>query len=231
MISSDTEKHPVPNLHSIQLEGIYNVTEERSEYESLVQTSSWDLIFATFDWGTRTCERELQTEGARKLLNYPSTEKFDLIITEVGWGECFFGFIHKFGSPPVVATSGIGIPPWLALTMANPENPSYMPNFMLPYTSHMSFRERLHNVITHNLMLFLYEYRHLYKQEVLARKFFKEDFPPFRNTERNFSIILVNVAFGLDDPRPLLPSVIPVGGMHIKAKPDPLPKVFYFYNL
>jgi len=42
---------------------------------------------------------------------------------------------------------------------------------------------------------------------------------------KNFSVILANTLVGLDDPRPLLPSVIPIGGMHIKEQPDPLPKV------
>lgn len=45
------------------------------------------------------------------------------------------------------------------------------------------------------------------------------------DVSKNFSIILVNTLVGLDDPRPLLPSVIPIGGMHIDEKPDPLPKV------
>lgn len=41
---------------------------------------------------------------------------------------------------------------------------------------------------------------------------------------KNFSIILVNTLAGLDDPRPLLPSVVPIGGMHIKPQPNPLPQ-------
>jgi hypothetical protein len=42
---------------------------------------------------------------------------------------------------------------------------------------------------------------------------------------KNCSIILANTLVGLDDPRPLLPSVIPIGGMHIAEQPEPLPKV------
>lgn len=226
VISPDTEKQPVPNLHSIVLEGIYNVTEEIN-YEVFNEMFVWDSLVAAFEWGTQICESELQTEGARKLLNYPSTERFDLIITELAWGECFFGFIHKFGFPPVIATSGVGIAPWISLTMGNPENPSYTPSFLLPYTSYMSFGERVLNFIVHNLILFEYKYRYLPEQEAIARKYFK-DIPPFWNIASNFSIVLVNSAFGLDDTRPLLPNVIPVGGMHIKAVPDPLPKVNYF---
>ncbi|XP_069693600.1 UDP-glycosyltransferase UGT5-like isoform X1 [Periplaneta americana] len=223
VISQDQEKKPVPNVKSILLEDIYNSAQESVDYDSFTQMSLWDAVGILFDWGSTMCEKQIQTKGAQTLLN--STEKFDLIITEVAWGECFFGFIHKFGSPPVVATSGIGVLPWLSLMIGNPENPSYMPNFLLPVplSSHMSFGERVFNFLIHNLVTFLYDYHYIPKQESIARKIFK-DLPPFDTINRNFSIVLVNTVLGLDEPRPLLPNVIPIGGMHIKAKSDPLPK-------
>lgn len=212
-------------MKNIVMDGIYDVSVNYTGPESLIETSAVDIAFITYDWGCYICEKELQSAAARELLNYPSTEKFDLIITEAGWGECFFGFIHKFGSPPVVATSGVGIPPWISITTGNPETPSYMPNFLLPYTSHMSFSERIINFLTHIFVTLLYEYSYIPKQEAIARKYFKEDLPPFMDIWKNFSIILVNTLAGLDDPRPLLPSVVSIGGMHIKPQPDPLPQV------
>ncbi|XP_069696524.1 UDP-glucosyltransferase 2-like [Periplaneta americana] len=170
------------------------------------------------------CEKGLQSRGGQQLLNYPSTEPFDLIITEAGWGECFYGFIGKFGSPPVVAISAFGIPPWTSGFMGTSENPSYIPNFFTPYSSRMDFGQRILNFVMHNLVVFLYEYRHIPRQEAIARKYFKEDIPSFWRIERNFSIFLANILIGLDDPRPLSPNVIPIGGMHVKAQPDPLPQ-------
>jgi glucuronosyltransferase len=224
VLTTEAEKHPVPNMKTIVMEGIYD---ESTDYDplSLAEASAAEMVLIMYDWGYYMCEKELQSAGAQELLNYSSTKKFDLIITEAGWGECFFGFIHKFGSPPVVATSGVGVPPWISLTAGNPENPSYIPNFLLPYTSHMSFSERTFNFLIHNFVTFLYEYSYIPKQEAIAKKYFKEDLPPFMDIWRNFSIVLVNTFAGLDDPRPLLPSVIPIGGMHIKPRPDPLPQV------
>jgi glucuronosyltransferase len=100
-----------------------------------------------------------------------------------------------------------------------------MSNYLLPYTSHMTFSERIVNFVIHIITTFLYQYSYIPKQEAIARKYFKEDFPSFMDIWKNFSIILANTLVGLDDPRPLLPSVIPIGGMHIKEQPDPLPKV------
>lgn len=225
VITTEAEKRPTPNMKTIVIEAAYDSSRNNFDLESYVEVSPLDMIFISYEWGCYTCEEELRSAGAQQLLNYSSTERFDLIITEAGWGECFFGFIHKFGSPPVVATSGVGIPPWISLTTGNPENPSYIPNYLLPYTSHMTFSERLYSFVIHIITTSLYQYSYIPKQEAIARKYFNEDLPRFMDIWRNFSIILVNTLVGLDDPRPLLPSVIPIGGMHIKAKPDPLPKV------
>lgn len=223
-IATEAEKRPTPNMKTFVLDVAYNASRDNFDLESYVELSPLETTSMSFEWGCYICEEELRSAGAKQLLNYSSTERFDLIITEAGWGECFFGFIHKFGSPPVVATSGVGIPPWISLTTGNPENPSYMPSYILPYTSHMTFSERIFNFVIHIITTSLYQYSHIPKQEAIARKYFKEDLPRFMDVWKNFSIILVNTLVGLDDPRPFLPSVIPIGGMHIKAKPDPLPK-------
>ena len=225
VITTEAEKRPTPNMKTIVMDTVYDADQSNYDMESFVEISTLEMIFITYEWGINMCEEELRSAGAQQLLNYSSTERFDLIITEAGWGECFFGFIHKFGSPPVVATSGAGTPPWISLMNGNPENPSYMPDYLLPYTSHMTFSERFFNFATHITTTFLYQYSHLPKQEAIARKYFKEDLPSFMDVWKNLSIILVNTLIGMDEPRPLLPSVIPIGGMHIDEQPDPLPKV------
>ena len=225
VISTQAEKRPTPNMKTIVMDIVYNVSGDNFDFESYAEMSALEMSSFSYEWGCNICEEELRSAGAQQLLNYSSTERFDLIITEAGWGECFFGFIHKFGSPPVVATSGAGIPSWISLMTGNPENPSYMPNYLLPYTSHMTFFERIFNFVIHITTTSLYQYSYIPKQEAIARKYFKEDLPRFMDVSKNFSIILVNTLVGLDDPRPLLPSVIPIGGMHIDEKPDPLTKV------
>lgn len=225
VITTEAEKRPTPNLKTIVMDTAYDASRGFQDFESYIEISPLEMISIGYEWGSYICEEELRSAGGQQLLNYSSTERFDLIIAEAGWGECFFGFIHKFGSPPVVATLGAGITPWISLMSGNPDNPSYMPNYLLPYTSHMTFSERIFNFVIHIITTSLYLYSHIPKQEAIARKYFKEDLPSFMDVSKNFSIILVNTLVGLEDPRPLLPSVIPIGGMHIEEQPDPLPKV------
>jgi len=225
VITTEAEKRPTPNLKTIVMDMVYDASRALHDFELYAETPPVEMVSIGYEWGCYTCEVELRSAGAQQLLNYSSTERFDLIITETGWGDCFYGFIHKFGSPPVVATSGAGIVPWISLLNGNPENPSYMPNYLLPYTSHMTFLERIYNFVIHIISISLYLYSYIPKQEAIARKYFKEDLPNFMDVSKNISIILVNTLVGLDDPRPLLPSVIPIGGMHVDEQPDPLPKV------
>ncbi|KAJ4431906.1 hypothetical protein ANN_20512 [Periplaneta americana] len=224
VISAGVDRDPPANLTSIHLEGVYEANRANFNYEASIEDSTIINILNMFGRVNLACEKGLQSRGGQQLLNYPSTEPFDLIITEAGWGECFYGFIGKFGSPPVVAISAFGIPPWTSGFMGTSENPSYIPNFFTPYSSRMDFGQRILNFVMHNLVVFLYEYRHIPRQEAIARKYFKEDIPSFWRIERNFSIFLANILIGLDDPRPLSPNVIPIGGMHVKAQPDPLPQ-------
>ncbi|XP_069691985.1 UDP-glucosyltransferase 2-like [Periplaneta americana] len=224
-ISPDVDPEPTPNRTSILMKGIYEAIAKRfARYEDFAVLNSLHHVNSFSLWCEIVCTEELQSEGAQELLGLSSSERFDAIITDTSLNECFYGFISKFGSPPVIGISSHGILPWTSTFMGTPENPSYMPHYLLPYSNHMNFIERLHNFMLVNYVNFIYEYYVIYNQETIARRYFKEELESYWNLERNFSLFLANIVFGLDYPRPLSPNVIPVGGMHIKKEYKPLPK-------
>lgn len=58
------------------------------------------------------------------------------------------------------------------------------------------------------------------------RKFFPEDkYSTYDQMKQNVSLILLNTHFSSNGPRSYLPNVIEIGGIQIKSKPLPLPKV------
>ncbi|PSN50542.1 2-hydroxyacylsphingosine 1-beta-galactosyltransferase [Blattella germanica] len=201
---------------------MYKKTEAEIDFEEFVEVSAISMMFTALEWATTLCELSLESTAAQQLMK--STEKFDLIITEATFTECLFGFIPKFGSPPVVALSAFGIPPWLIDLMGTPENPSYTPNSILPYTDHMTFFQRVHNTLITTILNINYRYSIIPHSEEVARKHFKTEQPSYVDVVKNFSFLLTNLVFGLDAARPLAPNVIPISGMHIKSKPDPLPE-------
>ncbi|XP_069693335.1 UDP-glucosyltransferase 2-like [Periplaneta americana] len=224
VVSPDAGKDNVPNLTNIKLEGVYETIRDDFDYENFGDGTDTGVIKIMFAWIHAVCQRELKSDGAKKLLNYPSNDQFDLIIVEAGWSECFYGFIHKFGSPPVVAISPFGLTPWMAAAFGIPENPSYIPVSILPYSTSMTFTQKLYNTYIHYYYLYGYLYKHMPDMDAMAKEFFKQDMPSFVDIQRNFSLVLANTVFGLEDARPLTPNIIPIGGMHVKEKPDPLPK-------
>lgn len=88
----------------------------------------------------------------------------------------------------------------------------------------MSFTERCMNSFAGILGQFIYYNIHLRSQNQLMKKYFGTDFPHLKEILRNTSLELVNHHFSLAFPRPYLPNMIEIGGIHVKA-PKPLPKV------
>lgn len=60
--------------------------------------------------------------------------------------------------------------------------------------------------------------------EMRARELFGPDLTPIDVLAYNISLILVNSHFSVNYPRPLVPNIIEVAGLHIDT-PRPLPKV------
>ncbi|PNF21498.1 UDP-glucuronosyltransferase 2B19 [Cryptotermes secundus] len=223
-LGRDTDRGPVPNLTLIPHGGFYSALVPDFDFDKDASQSTSQTMVTLAHFAAISCEMFLESPAGQKLLNYPYNEPFDLIIIEGGWTECFYGFIPKFGSPPVVVLSPYGLTPWISSATGFPTNPSYEPFNSLPFTSHMTFTQRLINFVTHVVLNTIYKQMSVPKLEALRREHFKETEPSFSDIERNFSIYLVNICLGLDDPRPLPANVIPVGGMHVKEKTNPLPK-------
>ncbi|XP_044263387.1 UDP-glycosyltransferase UGT5-like isoform X2 [Tribolium madens] len=167
------------------------------------------------DWCTYSCDIVLKSKGLKILLSYPP-DSFDLIIFDVTMGSCLYPLIHKFNYPPSIAATAFPLPTYVAHTFGNQLQPSYIPWYGLPYTTDMSFTERVWN--------FLFTYadvikRHvsLYKKEHnLAKAVFGENIPPMDELERHISLVLTNTDPILNYPQPIAPNFIPVGGLHTR---------------
>lgn len=89
----------------------------------------------------------------------------------------------------------------------------------------MSFYQRFYNTIVSFYDWFVREYRYLPTEEKFAQKFFGHigPLPSVRELMLNVSMILVNTHRAIFPPRPTMPSIISIGGAHLKPS-APLPK-------
>jgi glucuronosyltransferase len=93
----------------------------------------------------------------------------------------------------------------------------------------MTFGQRLVNtVLTEVLKLGNYYFSEL-QIEQLSKQHFGPDVPSIAELKKKTSLILVNSHFSLNVPRPTVPALIEVGGLHIKENRK-LPKVSFPCN-
>lgn len=105
--------------------------------------------------------------------------------------------------------------------VANPHNPAYNAISSLGYSDKMTFVERLWNTVVSISEQFNYKYLYLPAQEaVYQRHFGKKNLPPLLDVIHNVSIVLVNSHPMINYPRPVVPSMIEVGGFHLKKFDD-----------
>ena len=154
-----------------------------------------------------------------KTLIGSTNDSFDLVIVEAFFNEAFLGFAHKFKAP-VIEMSSVAGASWVWDWFANPIPFSYVPNNYLPYSDQMSLLQRLHNAF---IGTFYRVARHLYylpQQNAIMKKHFGlyKDLPTIDYIESHVSLLFVNQHFSLTTPRPFMPNVIPVGGMHFGLK-------------
>lgn len=158
----------------------------------------------------------LKQKEVQNLL-HSNDQQFDLIITEAFATEAVLGFAHKFKAPVVQVVSFVGTP-WISDLVGNPSPYSYVPDPMQNFSDRMNLWQRILNTLGITYQKLSRYIRHLPKQQAILEKYFSDYAPLPSISELGFStsLILVNGHFSISYPQPLMPNIVPVGGMHVK---------------
>jgi UDP-glucoronosyl and UDP-glucosyl transferase. len=218
---------PIPNYTDISVEGLLPGIVNSYTMDYALELRK-DTFLLDFIWKEHLdiCQIVLDHPKVKQLIN--GDDKFDLIITEIYGPDCFLGLSYRFNASIISMFSSIFLP-WANDRIGNPNHPAYMPNYFLPYTHHMTFHQRLINtVLTEVLKLGHYFFAEL-PMDQLAKQHFGPDVPPIAELKKKTSLLLANTHFSLHVPRPTVPALIEVGGLHINEK-GKLPEVSYSYK-
>lgn len=169
-------------------------------------------LFALSRMGYETCTDALAVPSVQQLIKGNRT--FDLLISEYFDTDCFLGFAHIF-KVPLIGISSCTMLSIFNDRLGNPSNPAYIPNNLLLFSDKMSFFERVENTVFSVLQQFVWQVWVERPSNLVAKEIFGEDLPPLNEIAYRTSMILVNSHFSLISPRPQVPGVIDVGGMHI----------------
>jgi glucuronosyltransferase len=178
-------------------------------------------VMVLANYGLYTCETLLSDISVKELIK--SDEKFDVVVNDLFHTDCFLPFAYKFKAISIGVSTCV-LMPWANHRLGNPDNPSYIANMFTPSPGQMSFVERTVNAVTTMLYKAMFHFLSDSPTQKLVHQHFGQNTPDLAELARNTSLILVNSHFSLNSPRPLVPGVVEIGGIHI-AKPKPLPQV------
>lgn len=156
-----------------------------------------------------------------------SGQKFDLFFLGYNINDMMLGIAGHFRIPSVLVCL---MPPLKGLRdmIGNPTAAASTPVFREPNSQQTyGFRMRLSNFIGYSVEFMLALWMNYFIHEPSYEEHFPaaENYPTLDEVRKNVSLIMTNSHFSEGTIRPALPNLIEIGGVHIKEKPNPLPKV------
>ncbi|XP_049808773.1 UDP-glycosyltransferase UGT5-like [Schistocerca nitens] len=222
LITADPIRKNIQNYTEIDLSATYEYWKTSFDFVSMADKSPMEVMSTWTPAGKAICEIQLESQQIKDFLR--SQQSFDVIIIEKLMYYCYYGLIHLLGYPPTIGFVSLGAPAAVLDSFGNPNNPAYSPDILLGYTDHMSFWQRLYNAYLIARCTYIMNYEVIPSQNELVRKYFGAGIPHIYEMDRNFSLLLANNHFSVNYPRPLLPNIIELTGLHLEKERKPLPR-------
>ncbi|XP_070138045.1 UDP-glucosyltransferase 2 [Drosophila bipectinata] len=212
-----------PNFRVIGAKKIHELMAAFNSIMYNTPTSQWKMLTMTTEFINLLTTCILDDPAVKELLD--SDENFDLVVFETVQNEALFGLAQHFGAL-TMGISSYGTDRHIDELMGNISPLSYNPMLLSSRTERMSFDERFWNLWDALLLWVHKRVVHLPTQRDLLRKYFPESKQSLEEIMDSFSLVLMGQHFSLSYPRPYLPNMIEVGGLHLQQqrKVQPLPQ-------
>lgn len=221
MVSPFPLEEGVRNYEDIEITGVLDYKEKHivPKFVNAHNASMYEKM--TFDLKNvkEVAELFLDHPQIAKLL--ASKRQYDLIILNWAMNDVLLAMGHHFKAP-VIVFSTIGLSRLTGKLTKNPAPYSHVPNLFLNYPDEMDFFQRLSNTFWSLAFDAVDAFVNEALQKELLLKYFPEA-PPLEELQRNVSLVFLNSQYSVDNPRPYVPNMVEVGGLHIED-PKPLPK-------
>lgn len=175
--------------------------------------------------------REIMREGYNQLMNNKEFKEIlqsretDLIIVDAILNEFTLPIIDHFNVPFIFYCPAASVP-WVVNAMSIPPEYAYVPGGINDNDSRMTFVQRMGNMLSSEVFLWLRQIFLLNMLDDFARK----DFPNSRSVaviERDADLCFINSHPATAWARPLPMNVIPLGATHVRPA-NTLPEVSLF---
>ncbi|NXY39926.1 UD11 glucuronosyltransferase, partial [Pomatorhinus ruficollis] len=161
-----------------------------------------------------SCEQLLQN---KELISYLEESKFDAVLTDP-MVPCGAILAEYLSLPSMYFLRGIPCGLDFEATQC-PNPPSYVPRAFTDNTDRMTFLQRVKNLLFDIPNVFLCDFA-FQPYSKLASEFLQREVT-VQDLLRQASVWLLRLEFVLDYPRPLMPNIIPIGGVNCAHKELP----------
>ncbi|XP_046991814.1 UDP-glucosyltransferase 2-like [Schistocerca americana] len=209
------------NLTQIDISVTYKLIRQM-DFVAMTDMSPVLSVAISTDMGVNVVRAQLSEPAVQDFIRKNHT--FDLVMFERLPYQAYHGLFHKVGSPPVIGVVTLTALSAMYYSHGNAMNPAYLPDVWLGFSDHMTFWQRLYNTFFYLWVNYLWYCEILPRQDNIMREYFGTDPPSLFETEHNYSLFIVNSHFSTEYPRPHLPSVVEVTGIHVSPKTERLPK-------
>ncbi|XP_062122130.1 UDP-glucosyltransferase 2-like [Drosophila sulfurigaster albostrigata] len=223
-VSAFPQKKPLNNFRDIAVPEVFKSYDEINSKIGGA-TNSWKINDLRNEFFVSVTKAVLHNADVQLELLTPGKDHYDLIIVEVFRQDALYGFAAHFNAP-IIGISTFGTDWNIDELVGNTAPLSYIPLVTTALSDYMTYWERVHNFVETTVAWLNWKLKYHPVQVKLYEQFFPHvaNKVPLVELSKNFSLVLLNQHFSLSFPRPYVPNMIEVGGLHISHTPAPLPK-------
>lgn len=189
--------------------------------------NTFQKLLSIWKYGILTTSHALDSPVIKDFIKNDRS-KFDLVISEQFYQEAFNMFAVKYNCPLIVIGT-LDYSDNIDRARGAMTPVSHVPHFFSYISDKMSFMDRFENMIYALFDAAGRKFYYLPKQTELARKAFESlenerggRLPSAEDLEKTISLHLMNSHLALSYPRPKMPGMVDIAGIHIKPiKPLP----------
>lgn len=145
-------------------------------------------------------------------------QNFDLVLVNIFFQDCFAGMLYKMGSP-IIFVASLPVPSPMTELFGTHLPSSYLPAFPLgDISAQLDFRQRVKNFLMNAYISVMIDlWTKPYLENIYRQRLADPNLPGINEIyKKQGSMILINSHFGLTSPRPYLPNIVEIGGVHCK---------------